>query len=81
MFNNGGRPAAHVLALTFVGGYLVYMAGKMISNVHTGSSSMDMHTAAVLAAVMGLAGAAVIGYGIYLGYRAGKQKKQEDQSE
>lgn len=80
MFHNSNQPQApaHVLALALVGGYLIYMAVKMISNVQTGSSSMSMTTAGILAGIMGLAGAAVLGYGMYLGAKAANQKKSDE---
>ena len=78
---NGPSAPAHVLALALVGGYLIYMAIRMISNVQTGSSSMSMTTALILAAVMGLAGAAVMGYGMYLGAAAAKKKSGEEEIE
>ena len=82
MFQNGNKPSApaHVLALALVGGYLLYMAINMISNVQTGSSSMSMTTALILAAVMAAAGLGVLGYGVWL-FRAAQKDQENNQDE
>ena len=49
----------------------------MVTNVQKGLSYMDLTTAIMLAAIMGLAGAAVAGYGLYLGIRSGKQREEK----
>ena len=81
MFQNGKTPSVsiHVLLLALIGGYFAYMAVKMIGNVRTGSSSMAMSTTVTLAVIMGIAGFGVMGYGMYLGYRARKDKEKKDE--
>ena len=64
----------HCLLLALVAGYILWMAWKIPQNVRTGVSSMDMQTAWILGAVMALAGAAVLGYSLWLWLRGRKKK-------
>lgn len=57
------------------GGYTVYMAYQMVRNTLSGASSMSLTTTAVLAAVLGLGGAAVAGFGFYIMYKDYKKSK------
>ena len=65
----------HVLILVLVGGYLVYMAWKMIENTRTGNSSMGMTQTVILAAVMGLVALAVFAYAGYVYYISRKKSE------
>ena len=67
--------ATHGWLLMAVGAYLVYMAWGMIQNTKNGLSSMSMPLTAVLAALMALAGLAVVAYGAWMLYRVWQQEK------
>lgn len=67
--------STHATLLALIGGYLVYSGCKMIQNTRTGISSLDMTTTYILAGLMTLAGAAVLGYGFYIWKQTQKRKK------
>ena len=71
---NSPNLPTHCLLLAVVAGYILWMAYKIPQNVRTGASSMPMETAWILAAVMALAGAAVLGYSAWLWLRDRKNK-------
>ncbi len=71
-------PAArtHGALMVILGGYLVYMAWQMVQNTLKGISEMSMTTTVILAAVMALAGLAVVAYGGILLHRAWLEEKK-----
>jgi uncharacterized membrane protein YebE (DUF533 family) len=69
----------HVTMLVIVGGYILYMAYKMVSNTLSGSSNMSLTTTVILAVVLGLVGLGVLGYAGYVFYVSRKQSELSDE--
>lgn len=65
----------HVTMLVVVGGYVLYMAYRMVKNTLSGESSMSMTTTVILAVVMGLVGLAVLAYSGYVFYLVRKKSE------
>ena len=65
----------HVTMLVVVGGYVLYMAYRMVKNTLTGQSSMSMTTTILLTIVMGLIGCAILGYAGYVYYLVRKKSE------
>ena len=65
----------HVTMLVVVGGYVIYMAYRMVKNTLTGQSSMSMTTTILLTIVMGLIGCAILGYAGYVYYLVRKKSE------
>lgn len=55
----------HATIMAVVGGYILYMAYRMLKNSAMGSTEMSMNTTYLMAGLLALGGLAVIGYGIY----------------
>jgi uncharacterized membrane protein YebE (DUF533 family) len=65
----------HVTMLVVVGGYVLYMAYRMVKNTLSGESSMSMTTTVILAVVMGLLGLGVLAYSGYVFYLVRKKSE------
>lgn len=65
----------HVTMLVVVGGYVLYMAYRMVKNTLSGNSSMSMTTTILLTIVMGLIGCAILGYAGYVYYLVRKKSE------
>jgi flagellar basal body-associated protein FliL len=61
--------------LVVVGGYVLYMAYRMVKNTLSGESSMSMTTTVILAVVMGLLGLGVLAYSGYVFYLVRKKSE------
>lgn len=65
----------HVTMLVVVGGYVLYMAYRMVKNTLSGQSSMSMTTTILLTVVMGLIGCGILGYAGYVYYLVRKRSE------
>lgn len=73
---------SHAALLVIAGGYVLYLAYGMIQDTLNGVSEMSLTLSIVLAVVMGLAGLAVVIYGIRLWILAKKaQQAVEEETE
>lgn len=55
----------HATIMAVVGGYILYMAYRMLKNFSMGNTQMSLGTTYLMAGLLALGGLAVIGYGIY----------------
>lgn len=55
----------HATIMAVVGGYIIYMAYRMLKNSAMGNTQMSLNTTYLMAGLLALGGIAVIGYGIY----------------
>ena len=67
--------STHGTLLFVIGGYLMYLAYGMVRDTLSGLSAMSMTTTVILAAVMGLAGLAVLVYGAREGLKAWNESR------